>query len=48
MHTGQAANVNTTPKVHQQTWVKTGEAPAFLHRKKHRSPLTVKGLHSVT
>lgn len=49
MHSGQAANVNTIPQFHQQTWVKTDEAPTILHREKHGSPLTVKvlQLHSV-
>lgn len=30
MHSGQAANVNTTPQFHQQTWMKTGEAATVL------------------
>lgn len=42
IHSGQAANVNTTPQFHQQTWVKTGEVPTILPREKHRSPLTTK------
>lgn len=39
MRSGQAANVNTTPQFHQQTWVKTGEAPTILPREKtQKSP----------